>query len=541
MNYAWIIGRFSLVGLVLIGVCSTMGCERPLSLLRYILAVQDRDASTDEGVKAASYSTENGEPAALPKAKDLVMDWEKPIFALFVTGRQHGYIEPCGCTGLANQKGGLMRRHSTQKVLLQDRGWDLVSIDAGNQVRRFGQQPLIKLGKTYEALCRIMDYDLIGLGPDDLKIPSIDFAQTILNAPEGTNPFTCANVEVVDASLSNKFVVIEKNGKRIGVTMVLGEEYTQPLAQSSELKVVSPAEGLAKVVPQLKAARCDLKVLVVHSSPENCRALAKKFPDFDLIVTSGGAGDPTMHPEVIEVSEDGKTTSMIQVGVKGMYVGIVGYYEKDGQPFIKYERVPLDGRFEDSPEVKQVFINYQNDLKQLWQAGQLVDIKPRLHPSGYTFVGSEACADCHDREYAIWEDGQKGDGGPHAKATESLTEPNERSWVLRHFDPECVSCHMTGWNPQGFFPYESGYVNIDKDELLYNNGCENCHGPGSAHIAAEENQANNKQLLDQLRGEMRVTLEEARESACVECHDLDNSPEFVKEGGFDKYWPAIEH
>ena len=50
-----------------------------------------------------------------------------------------------------------------------------------------------------------------------------------------------------------------------------------------------------------------------------------------------------------------------------------------------------------------------------------------------------------------------------------------------------------------------------------------------------------KPLLDKLRGEMRLTLKEARETACVECHDLDNSPDFVKEGGFDEYWPHIEH
>src|SRR5687767_14908328 len=42
----------------------------------------------------------------------LVPDWPKPKAALFLTGRQNGYLEPCGCTGLANQKGGLARRHT---------------------------------------------------------------------------------------------------------------------------------------------------------------------------------------------------------------------------------------------------------------------------------------------------------------------------------------------------------------------------------------------------------------------------------------------
>jgi hypothetical protein len=100
---------------------------------------------------------------------------------------------------------------------------------------------------------------------------------------------------------------------------------------------------------------------------------------------------------------------------------------------------------------------------------------------------------------------------------------------------------VTGWNPQNYYPYVSGYQNLNEHVELHANGCENCHGPGSAHIDAENNQANNQGLLDRLREEMRLTLKEARESSCVQCHDLDNSPDFVKEGGFDEYWPKIEH
>ncbi len=493
--------------------------------------------SDDDKIKVTGYS-ESAESSPTPNRTELVADWQKPTFTLFISGRQHGYIEPCGCTGLENQKGGLMRRHDCQKVL-QERGWDLVSIDAGNQVRRFGQQPTLKLSKTHYSLCRVLNYDVVGLGPDDLKIPSIDLAQSMLDAPAGDTPFTCANVEVLDSSLSNRFTVIEKNGKRIGVTMVLGDEYAAKFTDSDDVKVEKAAAGLAQVVPKIEAAGCDLTVLVAFTSLDDCRDLAKQFPVFDILVTAGGAGDPTLHPEVIETN--GKVTSMIQVGVKGMYVGLVGYYENDGQPTIKYERVPLDERFNDSPEMKEIFFGYQADLKRLWLAGELADIKPQRHPSGHSFVGSDACADCHSDEYDIWADGVDGDGGPHEKATRDLTEPGQRAWVQRHFDPECVSCHMTGWNPQDYYPYETGYTNYEKDELLFANGCENCHGPGSAHVEAEQNQANNKALIDKLRDEMRLTLAEARETSCVQCHDLDNSPDFVKEGGFDEYWPKIEH
>jgi hypothetical protein len=39
---------------------------------------------------------------------------------------------------------------------------------------------------------------------------------------------------------------------------------------------------------------------------------------------------------------------------------------------------------------------------------------------------------------------------------------------------------------------------------------------------------------------MRLPLSKA-EDKCRECHDLDNDPDFNKEGAFDKYWPKVEH
>lgn len=138
----------------------------------------------------------------------------------------------------------------------------------------------------------------------------------------------------------------------------------------------------------MTAAQCDLKVLVAFTSLENCRKIARDFPNFDVLVTAGGAGDPTLHPEVIQAA--GHTTSMIQVGVKGMYVGLVGLFADDAANPMRYERVELDHRYKDSEQIKRVFKAYQAELKDRWLAGTLADIKPKPHPSGHKFVGSDA-------------------------------------------------------------------------------------------------------------------------------------------------------
>ena len=517
-----------------------LGCENPVLFLGMVV---DSPFSifSDSDSDPESFAQTTDDPRA---ADTLVKDWKKPDVTLFVTGRLHGYIEPCGCTGLDNQKGGLLRRHTCQKIL-QAKGWDPVSIDAGNMVRRFGQQPSLKMKTAYKSIARIMKYDAIGMGIDDLKVAGADMLVAIEEAGREQTPFTSANMMLFDdETFVTPFRIAVNNGRKVGVVSVIGEEHIKKFVAaggSDDFTVMMPDAAVARVIANRDFDSCDIKVLVIQSDPERCKELAQKFPVFDLVVTAGGAGDPTLEPEEIKLP-NGRSSQMIQCGVKGMYVGVVGVdFDARGSKALRYQRVALDASFEDSPPIKTVFLDYQNELKDLWLGGLLDDIKPRLHPSGQKFVGSQACQDCHEEEYDIWLDGHEGDGGPHAKATADLTDPGERTWVKRHFDPECVSCHVTGWNPQNYYPYETGFIDLKKDILLHGNGCENCHGPGSGHVAAENDGIDNA-LMKRLREQMIVTKEEAKRKTCYECHDLDNSPDYAEaDDGWEKYWPTIAH
>ena len=43
-------------------------------------------------------------------------------------------------------------------------------------------------------------------------------------------------------------------------------------------------------------------------------------------------------------------------------------------------------------------------------------------------------------------------------------------------------------------------------------------------------------------GTMRLPLaNKVAERKCVECHDIDNSPDFHDSGAFEKYWKDVEH
>ena len=480
------------------------------------------------------------EPPAIPETplvvateaernQKIAEGWAKPWACLFLTGRQHGYIEPCGCTGLENQKGGLNRRDTLLQSMV-NRGWDVIPIDTGDQVRRIGRQSEMKFSRTAEVL-KLMNYRAVMYGIEELNLSSTELYLKLTNENgDFISPFVAANVSVLEPDKPDRFKIIEIGNRRIAVTGVLGKLTGEALAkfQNPDVTITPAVQALQKIAPSIQAAKCDFKILIANTSElDESRLLAQQVPIFDLIITAGGYGEPFYKPEPIP----GTKSVMLQVGVKGMYAGIVGLYEDPVEP-IKYQRIALSSQFEDSPRIMEQFANYQAELKSVGLSG----LVPKLsHPSTREFAGTEKCGECHTKALEKWNE------TPHAHATESIIKPPGRSEVARHFDPECLSCHVTGWNPQGFYPYASGYLSQEKSPHLMGNGCENCHGPGSQHVAAETGDIEaTKEMLVKLREEMRLSLASAKYK-CAECHDIDNSPNFDQEGGFQKYWEQVQH
>ncbi len=499
------------------------------SRFRNRLPATSPTAPVGSGVKATApiKQVANEAPADPKKREELFADWPRPAFVVLVTGQQQGYIEPCGCTGLANQKGCLARRDTfVKQTLLKEQRWPVVALDVGNQVRRAGRQQEIKFQMTVEGMKKI-GYHAVGFGPDDLRLSSGELVAAVAAEDPSQSLFVSANVAVVDEGLTAKSRVIKAGTKTIGVTSVLGSEEIKKIL-SPEIIHISPEAALKKEWPKLAAAKCDMYILLAQASLEESTRLAQQFPYFDVVVTGGGQGEPTYQAEKIPNTK----SLMVQVGTKGMYAGVIGFFI-DGTKRLRYQRVPLDDRFADSPDMLQLLSSYQDQLKEADLEG--LGLKPLPHPSGLEFVGSSACADCHTKAFDVWKK------TPHAHATDSLVHPTERGDIQRHHDPECLSCHVTGWNAQKFFPYKTGYESLEHSVAMHNSGCENCHGPGSAHVAAESGEIKATAAgIEKLRAQMRLPLAEA-ERRCIECHDVDNSPDFHVRGAFEKYWEKVRH
>src|SRR5262249_19502708 len=154
------------------------------------------------------------------------VDWPPPKLALVFTGLQNGYIEPCGCSGKENQKGGLSRRDMLFNRLAANK-WPVVALDVGGQVRRFGKQQELKFQATADAL-KTMGYKAVGFSPDDLRLSAGELLSSIASVGKQPATFVCANVGLfglgekdLEKDLS-RYRIIEASGMKIGVTSILG-------------------------------------------------------------------------------------------------------------------------------------------------------------------------------------------------------------------------------------------------------------------------------------------------------------------------------
>jgi hypothetical protein len=454
----------------------------------------------------------------------IFVGWPKPKLAVVITGRQDGYLEPCGCAGLDRMKGGMSRRYSFLNELRKQKGWPVVAVDVGGLAKGYGRQAELKFQITVDSMLQ-MGYAAIALGKAELRLPAGELVVRTagVEAPQG--PFLSANVGLFGPPGQNSLQtrIVEAAGMKLAVTAVLGRQFQKEI-RNDEIEMTDPAAALSRVLPELKQ-KADYLILLAHATRDESIELARKFPDFDLVVTAGGAPEPPARPEPIQ----GTKALLIEVGQKGMDAIVLGIFDDPKQP--RYQRVPLDSRFPASEEMQRLMEIYQEQLKTLGFAG--LGIRAVPHPQkelGGRFVGSLECKTCHEESYRIWKKSR------HAQAYATLTGLNPP----RNFDPECVSCHVVGWHPTEHYPYTTGYWSLEKTPELINTGCETCHGPGGAHVDAEN--GSDLALQEELRKSVVITKAESQDPRsgkehCYSCHDLDNSPDF----NFETDWPLVEH
>src|SRR5262249_4346705 len=146
-----------------------------------------------------------------------------PDLALVLSGQQHGYLQPCGCS--TPQFGGLTRRYNFLQTL-KGGAWPVVALDLGDIPQTSGLQTMLKYTKSMEAWKK-MGYTAVGLGEYEMNMPLIEaLAHYALNNP--SPPVLAANLRNKDKGedyhgMVHSWQVVGGKGQvRVGVVASVG-------------------------------------------------------------------------------------------------------------------------------------------------------------------------------------------------------------------------------------------------------------------------------------------------------------------------------
>ncbi|MCP4591025.1 MAG: hypothetical protein GY842_09790 [bacterium] len=103
-------------------------------------------------------------------------------------------------------------------------------------------------------------------------------------------------------------------------------------------------------------------------------------------------------------------------------------------------------------------------------------------PSPPLYVGVSECIDCHEDRHTDWST------TIHATAFDTLVNDGEEHNAL------CFPCHAVGYGQAG------GFVDMQTTPHLAGVQCEQCHGPGSNHVADPDNERLSVDLSSNLCG-----------------------------------------
>jgi hypothetical protein len=479
---------------------------------------------------------ERAGPAPVGSPLDARLLAGKPQATLLLVGRNQGKLKPCGCS--APQTGGLLRMATCLDLLRERAGGALVTVSVGwimapHTASRVEQAQSSLKAMLVRQVALELDFGAQLLGPHDLYVPEMVAAfggpGQAHGAQQPTLPLNMrptALVGVDPAAAPLPWVDLRVRSQAVRALSVLDEGQGEMLRSSGLAEIViPPATALQQA---LNPAPGTLFVVAVDggaSVVDGVRAAMRGLGPCVIVDMSGATSDAARErvnladgPLVVGFDEKGKQVGVLDIepstGGKGL---VVSYVAQPLGPEFEAEGTPTASR----QEVASWFEVY----KQQVQERNLLAMEERREegPGDPRFVGSAACAECHQGIYQEWA------ATPHARALRTLKR-EAYAW-----DPECLVCHVQGpeRHPKtgAFTWWKSGFTDVDQTPHLGGVGCENCHGPGSTHVADPTNRA-----LWYAGG--RLVAKPTR-AECVRCHDVENSVGFSEQ--FPARLPKVDH
>jgi len=456
-------------------------------------------------------------------------------FAIFVTADVRGQIAPCGCSEA--MRGGLGRAAA---IIAETRasGLPALFVDAGDALfERTGFSADEAVGERRRAQAiadsfRAMRIDAQFAGPLDdalgkdfrrsLGLPELTPGQGRLLEAGGWRVGVVPGATA--AELTEGATTLRASGARLVLGLLAGTPSGAHPARGVDLVVVAQApetigaewedgrllRGSVPVAQIQSRGRSILRVDVSPGLDGGPIELARGQGDIEREFNAQGQrlellkrelGTPGLSPERKRLL-DARLHELVlrreQLAVQAQATAL-----QPGTFTVRF--VPVEAALPEDPGVQAIIADYDRDVARLnlaWakEHGEPCPPPARGEPA---YVGNEACRSCHPGPFAVYE------STGHARAYATLES------VQKQYRLDCVACHVIGFQQAG------GVCRVDQVERRQNVGCENCHGPGSIHVADGTSRS--------------VPRPRPGANVCLGCHTAENSIHF----DYARYLPRV--
>ena len=424
---------------------------------------------------------------------DVSFDW---------TCDAHGRLEPCGC--FTGQNGGLTRV-STLLHTPPAAGAPLLA-DVGNAIAGTADYQVIQYRYMQKAFAS-MGYQALNVGEREAGLSVAELGKL-----RDASPVPMVSANLLDRASGQRvfppYRIVQVSNYRVAFLGVLGDVPEENLGAGLVVEPMKPA--IARVLPEIMK-HADVIVLLAFADEAAMRSLADEFYELDLIL-GGKVKEPSQkltrqnRSVVLWTTNETKAFGTLRTRIAGRGRLAV----QDFNILFVDEKIPQDQK------LTRLAQGYRDEVRRTplavddpAHAGP--DDVPGVRPSvGY--VGSESCAECHAQSYRVWQN------TGHAHAFESLAVRGSDA------DPNCIGCHTVG------FGTPSGYRREWLGRRLAGVGCENCHGPGSEHVAE-------RRRLAASPGVALFHYRPVGAADCAACH----YGEFSRPFDYAVFWPAVQH
>ncbi len=402
--------------------------------------------------------------------------------AFIISGDTAGWIMPCGCT--ANQSGGLSRRGTFVARTRADHS--VIVLDAGGAPG--GTSPYERL--KFEAI--LAGESAMGIAAHNLGAPEAALGAEYLRAVQKKLgiPFLSTNLrDASGAAVAPASLEVRAPGSNLGI-LLLG--VVSPRLLRGDLKAGEPRDAVLTAIKNAPAH--DAVVVLAYLPDGELRQLASELPEVDAVL--GGPTGQSIAPYRAGPTWVGSATN------KGKF--LIELDKSASAAAWSAKVIELNPSIADDPAQERNLAEFRTQLARLDFTAEQSGLAPPppKEEHGFRIAGTSSCTACHQEESEVYK---------HSKHSIAWHTLEDRGL---HIDPQCQTCHTTGYGQPG------GFQSVSRGLERTSVGCESCHGPSQGHAL-----------------EPRKRTPFVARDQCITCHDRENSPQF----SFDEFWKRIVH